>query len=127
LTLCWNGEIERLWHLVSEAQRGWGVRIALVGGIDRLQRHYRKEAAKLGVELRIFNRSEVDLPAKLGSTEAVVLFTGQVSHRARSQVMGVALSRSIPVFQSHNCGICALRNCLNCVRVGKSGDSSAAA
>jgi hypothetical protein len=100
------------------------MRIALVGGIDRLQRHYRKEAAKLGVELRIFNRSEIDLPAKLGYTEAVVLFTGQVSHRARSQVMGVALSRSIPVFQSHNCGICALRNCLSCVRVGVGGENS---
>jgi len=103
------------------------MRIALVGGIDRLQRHYRKEAAKLGVELRIFNRSEIDLPAKLGLTEAVVLFTGQVSHRARSQVMGAALCRSIPVFQSHNCGICALRNCLNCVKVGRSGDRSAVA
>jgi hypothetical protein len=102
------------------------MRIALVGGIDRLQRHYQPEAAKMGVELRIFNRSEIDLPAKLGYSEAVVLFTGKVSHRARLQVMGAAHSKSIPVFQSHNCGICALRSCLNCAKVGVACDSSAA-
>jgi len=94
------------------------MRISLVGGIDRLQRHYRQEAENLGVDLRIFNKSEVDLQDKLGHTDAVVLFTSKVSHRARRQVMGVAHARNIPVFQSHNCGICALRDCLNCVKAG---------
>jgi len=102
------------------------MRIALVGGMDRLQTHYRQEAAKLGVELRIFNRSEIDLQEKLGLSEAVVLFTGKVSHRARLQVMGAAQSRNIPVFQSHNCGVCALRNCLNCVKNGTAPGAQAA-
>lgn len=103
------------------------MRISLVGGIYSLQKHYRQEAANLGVELRIFNKSETDLPAKLGHTEAVVLFTSKVSHRARRQVMGVALARNIPVFQSHNCGVCALRDCLNCCKEGRSADSFAKA
>jgi hypothetical protein len=103
------------------------MRISLVGGIDRLQRHYRQEAKDLGVELQIFNRSEINLQDKLGQTTAVVLFTSKVSHRARLQVMGVAQARSIPVFQSHNCGICALRDCLNCVKLEISGKHSAAA
>lgn len=102
------------------------MRIALVGGMDRLQNHYRKEAAKLGVELRIFNRSEIDLQAKLGYSEAVVLFTGKVSHQARQQVMDAAQSRNIPVFQSHNCGICALRNCLSCVKVRSEASGASA-
>jgi hypothetical protein len=103
------------------------MRISLVGGIDRLERHYRQEAANLGVELRIFNHSVIDLSAKLGQTEAVLLFTSKVSHRARRQVMGVALSRNIPMFQSHNCGVCALRDCLDCVMAGRSEDNSAKA
>ena len=103
------------------------MRVTLVGGIDRLQRHYREEAANLGVELRIFSQSEIGLQAKIGHTEAVVLFTGKVSHRARLQVMGAARSRNIPVFQSHNCGICALRDSLNCVKAGRHEDYSAKA
>ena len=95
------------------------VRISLVGGIDRLQQHYLQEAASLGIELRIFNKAETGLQAKLGATEAVVLFTGKVSHTARSQVYGAANSRNIPVFQSHNCGVCALRDCLKCVLAGR--------
>jgi ABC-type uncharacterized transport system substrate-binding protein len=103
------------------------MRVALVGGIDRLQNHYRNEAAKLGVELRIFNKSETDLQAKLGKSEAVLLFTGKVSHQARLQVMGAAQSRNIPVYQSHNCGVCALRSCLSCVKVGMIGNDPIAA
>lgn len=94
------------------------MRISLIGGIDRLQRHYLHEAEKLGVELRIFTRSETNLPAKIGHTEAVVIFTNKISHRARNQVMGVAHANNIPVFMSHNCGVCSLRDCLNCVKEG---------
>jgi hypothetical protein len=92
------------------------MRISLIGGIDRLQKHYREEAEKLGVDLRIFNTSETNLPAKIRHAEAVVIFTSKVSHKARREVMGVALANSIPVFMCHNCGICALRDCLNCVK-----------
>ncbi|MGA2150616.1 MAG: DUF2325 domain-containing protein [Geobacteraceae bacterium] len=94
------------------------MRISLIGGIDRLGRHYRQEAEKLGVDLRIFTRSETNLSAKIRHSEALVIFTSKVSHRARDLVMGVALAKGIPVFMSHNCGVCALRDCLNCVKEG---------
>jgi len=97
------------------------MRISLIGGMDRLHRHYQHEAESLGIELRIFNKSVVNLSAKLEHSEAVVLFTNKVSHSARKQVMGVAQSRNIPVLQSHHCGICALRDCLNCVKAGGAG------
>ena len=101
------------------------MRISLVGGMDRLHRHYQHEAESLGIELRIFNKSMVNLPAKLEHSAAVVLFTSKISHSARKQVMGVAQSRKIPVFQSHQCGVCALRDCLNCVKAGRSADDGA--
>lgn len=64
----------------------------------------------------------VNFPAKLEHSEAVVVFTGKVSHSARKQVMGVAQSRNIPVFQSHHCGVCALRDCLYCVKARQRND-----
>jgi hypothetical protein len=38
-----------------------------------------------------------------------------VSHRARKEVVNMARSRNIPVFQYHSCGVCTLRDCLNCL------------
>ena len=92
------------------------MRISLIGGIDRLEKHYLEEAEKLGVDLRVFNRSETNLPAKIRHAEALVIFTSKVSHKVRNQVMVVAQAKRIPVYMSHNCGICALRDCINCVK-----------
>lgn len=92
------------------------MRISLIGGIDRLHKHYMQEAEKLGVDLRIFTRSENDLQAKIGHSRAVVIFTNKISHRARNQAMSSASTKDIPVFMSHNCGVCALRNCISCIR-----------
>lgn len=94
------------------------MRVSLVGGIDRLERRYLQEAEKAGVDLKIFNRLEADLSAKIRHAEAVVLFTSKISHKARAKVMNVAHAKDIPVFMSHNCGVCALRDCLNCVKKG---------
>ncbi len=91
------------------------MRVSLVGGIDRLERRYIAEAKKLGMDLRVFNRSEANLTSKIRGTEAVVLITGKVSHQARIQVMNAAKSNDIPVYQRHSCGICALRDCLGCL------------
>jgi len=94
------------------------MRISLVGGMDRQSRHYRQEAESRGIDLRIFNTSEANLSAKIRHSDAVVIFTGKVSHQARREVMKVVASHDIPVFMSHNCGVCALKDCLNCVREG---------
>jgi hypothetical protein len=89
--------------------------LAVIGGMDRLQRHYREEADRTGVELRIFNRSEANLAAKLNNVDALVIFTNKISHRARNEAVTVARRKEIPVFMYHSCGVCTLRNCLNCL------------
>jgi hypothetical protein len=50
--------------------RGATMNIALIGGIDRLERHYQKEALRAGVDLRIFNISEANINAKLKQVDA---------------------------------------------------------
>jgi hypothetical protein len=70
------------------------MRISVVGGMDRLEPHYRNEVEKLGYELG--------------------LFTGKISHEARNQVVAAAKANNIPLLQCHYCGVCTLRDCLSC-------------
>jgi len=94
------------------------MKVSLVGGIDRLDRHYRETAAKVGIDLHIYTKSEVHLSSKLKNTDAVVIFTNKISHQARIQVMNMAKSNDIPVYMFHSCGVCTLRDCLNCLVAG---------
>ena len=87
--------------------------VALVGGMDRLERRYIEEARRLGIDLRVFTRPETGLKSKIENVDAVVVFTNKVSHEARNIVMKTARSRGTPVYVHHSCGICSLRDCLN--------------
>ncbi len=94
--------------------------IALVGGMDRLERHYMDEAEKLGIDLRVFNRSEAGMASKVKNVDAVVIFTNKVSHKAKREAMNAAKSMNIPVLMHHSCGVCTLRDCFNCLKNGAS-------
>ena len=89
--------------------------IALIGGMNRLHRHYLEEAARLGIELRVFNQAEVHMAAKLKHVDAMVIFTNKVAHAARHRALDIARSRGIPVHMAHSCGLCTLRECLTCL------------
>lgn len=88
--------------------------IALIGGMDRLERHYREEAERVGITLQVFSRSQTNIAAKLRKADAIVIFTNKVSHRVKLEAMQVAKSWDIPVFMHHACGVCTFRNCLQC-------------
>lgn len=94
--------------------------IALIGGMDRLERHYISEAAKFGINLRVFNGPETGLNAKIENVDAVVIFTGKVSHRAKKEAMNMAKSSNMPVLMCHSCGICTLRDCFTCLNINSS-------
>ncbi|MFA5516040.1 MAG: DUF2325 domain-containing protein [Desulfuromonadales bacterium] len=100
--------------------------VAVIGGMNRLERHYRQEATQAGVELRIFNESEVNIGAKLRHVDALLIFTNKVSHRAKKEAMNAVKGRSIPVFMEHSCGICTFRDCLNCLITTQGGISKCA-
>ncbi len=87
--------------------------MVMVGGMDRLGKHYEAEAKAHGIDLRIFSQAEKGMAARLGSADAVILFTGKVSHRARREIMAAARKLDIPVHQLHSCGVCTLRECLD--------------
>lgn len=89
--------------------------VALIGGMERLERHYRHEAGRYGIDLKVFNTSQTGITSKLRNIDAVVIFTNKVSHRARKEALAAARSARVPVFQYHACGLCTLRECFNCL------------
>ncbi|WP_333654150.1 DUF2325 domain-containing protein [Dissulfurispira sp.] len=93
--------------------------VALIGGMDRLERDYINEAEKAGIHLKVFTKPESGLSSKIKNVDAVVIFTNKVSHKARREVMNTAKAKNIPVFMYHSCGVCTLRDCLVCIKQGK--------
>ncbi|RQW85529.1 MAG: DUF2325 domain-containing protein [Geobacter sp.] len=93
--------------------------VALIGGMDRLERQYLEEAEKFGVDLRVFTCSEARMHSKLRNMDAMVIFTNKVSHQAKKQAVSAARANNIPVFMHHSCGICTLRECLGCINIIK--------
>ncbi len=93
--------------------------VALIGGMDRLERQYLEEAEKFGVDLRVFTTSEARINSKIRNVDAMLIFTNKVSHQVKKQAVVAAKANSIPVFISHSCGICTLRECLGCINTIK--------
>ena len=86
--------------------------VALIGGMDRLERHYIEEGERAGIDLHVFSQSEVNIGAKLKKADALVIFTNKVSHRVKAEAVKAAKSHGIPVYMHHSCGVCTLRDCL---------------
>jgi ABC-type uncharacterized transport system substrate-binding protein len=90
--------------------------IAVIGGMDRLQKHYLSEAQKFGIKLAIFSKMKAGMAASIQHVDAVVIFTNKVSHNARNEAMAAAKNNNIPVFMFHSCGLCTLRECFHCLQ-----------
>jgi len=91
--------------------------IALIGGMKRLEPQYLKEAARAGIELRIFSEPSKNMDEKLLRTDAVIIFTNMVSHNAKRMAKKTAKIHGIPVLMHHACSVCTLRECLNCLNI----------
>ena len=89
--------------------------VAIIGGMDRLERHYMNEAKRCGIDLKVFTSPETRMTSKIKDVDAVVIFTNKVSHKARKEAVNVAKARNIPIFMYHSCGICTLRDCIGCL------------
>lgn len=89
--------------------------IAVIGGMKRQESHYRNEARQRGIDIRIFNVADRDMERKLQRVDAIILFTGKISHTARHEVIRAVRRHNILLYQCHTCGLCTLRDCLNCL------------
>ncbi len=90
--------------------------VLLLGGMDRLERHYQNEANQRGVKLKVFTKPTKDIARKVGRVDAIVIFTDKVSHSIKHEIISYARSKGIPFFMYHSCGLCTLRKCLDCLK-----------
>ena len=91
--------------------------VAVIGGVRRLEQHYLREAGRMGIDLRLFNEPGAEMADKLCRADAVIIFTNMVSHNGRRLAKKAAKIHGIPVFMHHTCGLCTLRECLNCLKI----------
>ncbi len=96
--------------------------IRLIGGMDRLERYYVREADRVDFQLKVFNQWERNLSKKINSLDALILFTDKVSHMAKKEAMDVARSNQIPIFLNHSSGVSTLRKCLDIIKNCKKGE-----
>ncbi|OGW57057.1 MAG: hypothetical protein A2Z09_04325 [Nitrospirae bacterium RBG_16_43_8] len=99
--------------------------VAVVGRIVRLEGSYITEVEKLGIDLRVFTKPGTEMASKIKNVDALIIFTNKASHKAKREAMNVAMAKNIPVFMHHSCGICTLRDCLNCLKNGAKNAHSA--
>ncbi|MFW5730751.1 MAG: DUF2325 domain-containing protein [Desulfonatronovibrionaceae bacterium] len=85
---------------------------ALVGGMDRLQPHYKKTAGRAGYKLKMFTGKENSISDRVGNVDLLIIFTGKVSHSARKIALEAARAENIPVVMTHSCGVSTLKECL---------------
>jgi hypothetical protein len=87
--------------------------IAVIGGMDRLKRDYQKVGVKYGVDIYHFERGRQGLQKRLGRMDAMVIFTGRISHNAMKQARSVATAGGARVIMSRACGLSSLGRCLD--------------
>lgn len=93
--------------------------VLLLGGMDRLEKHYLNEANQKGINLKVFTKPTKDIIRKIGKVDAIVIFTDKVSHTVKNEIIKFARSKGIPFFMYHSCGLCTLRKCLECLKTLK--------
>ncbi|MBR4741566.1 MAG: DUF2325 domain-containing protein [Desulfovibrio sp.] len=87
--------------------------VTLIGGMDRLKSDYETAAREQGCHLKCISRNERNFEEKIGTPDALIIFTNKISHEAKRKAVAVARQRKIPLRMIHSCGVSSLRECLH--------------
>ena len=90
------------------------VAILLVGGLERLDGHYRAVAghgARLALDAVYVDSGALERRAE--SADAIVLVTGHISHAAAGKVRSIARRRNIPLVAALTPSISAVRTAID--------------
>jgi len=86
--------------------------VAVIGGLDRLARIYQLTGKSMGWRVRHFPRKTPSLAKRLASVDAVVLFTGVVSHHLLREVNQTVRQLNIPIAYCSSASATGLKNSL---------------
>ncbi|MDR0881770.1 MAG: DUF2325 domain-containing protein [Candidatus Adiutrix sp.] len=85
--------------------------VALIGGLEHLRNKYIDTAKSFGVDLKFFEGRENCIRHRFGELDMMIVFTDNVSHSARQEVVKHARLNIIPLRLRHSSSISTLRKC----------------
>ncbi len=89
--------------------------ISVIGGLDRLKKHYEKTVKEKGHKMKHLAQNQRHFNNHLGNVNGIIIFTGTVSHNAMWSAIKHAKTFNIPVARSHNGSISGLKKCINLI------------
>jgi len=87
--------------------------VAVVGGIMALQPQYRRILEESNLDPRIFNQCSAGIWGGLKGADAIILFSGTVSHKMAIKARKAALSCGIPLITVRRSSVSALKRSLS--------------
>jgi hypothetical protein len=94
------------------------MRVAVIGGLQKLARDYEREVARHGHECAQYNSCTHSMRCRLPGADAVILFTSMVSHEAANAARCAARGSGIPLLCPKGSGVSSLRRCLETLAAG---------
>lgn len=86
--------------------------IAVVGGVKGSEKDYKHIIERYGFKYKLYNEKVVDFSKKIKNAEAIILFTGTVSHTLALESMRMGRKNNIIIKKSHNSSIVKLEDLL---------------
>jgi len=90
--------------------------VAVVGGILSLEPEYRRILEESNFLARIYNQDSARLVGRIKGTDAIILFTGTVSHKMAEKIRRAARSSEIPLINVQPSSISALKRSMGVFR-----------
>jgi hypothetical protein len=97
--------------LNAAAARSGGARVLVVGGLRRLETHYREREDAVDVD--VVNENSHSIDQRLPTADGVVMVTGMVSHAAAERVRRLARKYAVPLVQTNGPGVGQVRRAVD--------------
>ena len=87
--------------------------ISIIGGLDRLKRHYEDALKEKGHKMKLLSQNKRQFYNYLSNVNGIIIFTNEVSHNAMWCAIKYAKTLNIPVARSHSSSISGLKKSIN--------------
>ncbi|MHB8170498.1 MAG: DUF2325 domain-containing protein [Thermincolia bacterium] len=79
--------------------------LALVGGMDRLEKEYRRIAEEHKCQLKVIPKVCPKYIAKIQGVDCIIMCTNMVSHKIAKSIVKEAKGAAIPLVRNHSSGL----------------------
>lgn len=87
--------------------------VAIAGGVKKMECEYIRLTRKHGVKCKLFNQKVPEFNKRIENVDAVILFTGTVSHKMARSCCQVCKKNSIVLKRVHSSSINQLEKVLS--------------